>query len=100
MARFVDVVEGVEKFDLRALLAGDKLNVVHKQKIQLAVLVAQLLTGVCLYGGNNVVGEILTGDKQYVVLGVLFVHVVAYGMQKMRLAQADAAVDEKGVISL
>ena len=88
----------MEEFHLSGILAADELYVVHKQKIQLAVLIAQLLTGVGLYGVDNVVGEILAGDKQYVVFRVLHMHVVAYRMQQMRFAQSHAAIDEKRVV--
>lgn len=53
-------VKGMEKFLLRALLAGDELHVVQQQQVNHAVLVAECLYVAFLDGGDQLVGEILT----------------------------------------
>ena len=98
LVRLVQRVEGVEKFLLNALLAGQKLDVVNQQHVGLPVFLAEPGELVVLDAVNVFVGEFFGRDigdaRAFLVAG----DVLADGVQQMGLAQADAAVKEKRVV--
>ena len=59
LATFQQAVEGVEKFLLRALLAGQELHIVNQQCIQHPVAALELIDGVVLQGAHHVGHELL-----------------------------------------
>ena len=94
----VQGVEGVEELFLRGLLARDELDIVHQQKVCHAVLHAEVLGAAGADGGDQLVGELLTGDIHDDEIGVGALDLGLNGGQQMGLAKAGAAVDEQGVI--
>ena len=84
----VQRVEGVEKLLLRALLAGQELDVVDEQHIRFAVFLTELLHRRRLDGGNRLVGEHFTINVNDVEIRVIFLDLKLDGVQKMGLAQA------------
>ena len=100
MARFIDVVERMEKFNLGALLAGDKLNVVHQKEIDIAVLVAEFLRFAFLDGLDHLVGEIVTLDIGNLLFRKAFPDGVADRPEQVGLSKAGIAVNKKRIIVL
>ena len=100
---FIDLVqrvEGVEELLLRALLAGEELDVVDEQHVDVAELVAEAGHLVVADGVDHLVGELLTGDVADGGVGLTALHVVADGVHQVGLAHADAAVEEERVVGL
>ena len=94
----VQRVEGVEKLLLRALLAGQELDVVDEQHIRLAVFLTELLHRRRLDGGNRLVGEHFTIHVNDVEIRVIFLDLKLDGVQKVGLAQARRPIDEQRVV--
>ena len=94
----VQGVEGVEKLLLRRALARDELDVVHQQQVGHAVLHPEVLGAAGADGGDQLVGELLTGHVHDDEIGVGALDLGLNGGQQMGLAQTGAAVDEQGVI--
>ena len=88
--RQVQGIEGVEKLLLRSVLAGDKLDVVHKQHVRLPVFQVEVLRSAGLDGGNQLVGEFLPLDVDDVGGGVVFVDFIADGIQQVGFSKAAA----------
>ena len=92
------LVEGVEELFLRALLAGEELDVVDQQCIERAVRGLELVHRVVLQRPHHVADEALrvhVGDAR---LGIALLHQVRDGVHEMGLAQPDAAVQEQRVV--
>ena len=96
----VQRVEGVEELLLRALLAGEELDVVDQQHVDVAEPVAEAGHLVVADGVDHLVGELLTGDVADGGVRLAALHVVADGMHQVGLAHADAAVEEERVVGL
>ena len=96
----VQRVEGVEELLLGALLAGEKLNVVDEQHVDVAELVAEAGHLVVADRVDHLVGELLTADVADGGMGLATLHVVADGVHEMGLAHPDAAVEEERVVGL
>jgi hypothetical protein len=96
----VDRVEGVEELFLRALLAGDELDVIDEEEIDGAVLGAELGGAVVADRVDELVREALGGEIEQAEGRVEARDLVADGVKQVRLAEADAAVDEERVIRL
>ena len=88
----------MEEFFLRGIAAGDKLNVVQHQHIDVAEAVAKFHVLVVLDGGDQLVGEHLAGQIEHAHVRKMILNEVADGVHQVRLAQADAAVEEQRVI--
>ena len=88
----------MEKFLLRALLAGDELYVVQQQQVNHAVLVAECLYVAFLDGGDQLVGEILTLYIYNAVFRMGAAQHVCNRVHQMRFTQTRVAVDEKRVV--
>ena len=82
----VQRVEGVEKLLLRALLAGQKLNIVDQQHIGLAVPLAELLHRGGFDRGDRFVGEFFTIHIDNVEIRMVFLDLDLDGVQKVGLA--------------
>ncbi len=54
MLTFQELVEGVEEFFLRALFAGEELNVVDEKRVQRAIRGLELVDRVVLQGSHHV----------------------------------------------
>ena len=98
LARLVEVVERVEELFLRALLARDELDVVDQEQVDRAIARAELRRAVEANRVDELVGEALRREiddgQAREELGGL----VADGVQQVRLAEPDAAVDEQRVV--
>ncbi len=91
-------VERVEELFLRALLAGEELDVVDQQRIERAVRGLEFVDGVVLQRPHHVADEALrvhVGDAR---LRIALLHQVRDGVHQVGLAQTDAAVDEQRVV--
>jgi hypothetical protein len=100
MAGFVEVVERVEELLLRALLAGDELDVIDQEEIDGAVLGAELGGAVVADRVDELVREALGGEIEQAEGRVEASDLVADRVEQVGLAQADTAVDEERVVGL
>ena len=82
----VQRVEGVEKLLLRALLAGQKLNIIDQQHIGLAIPLAELLHRGGFDRGDRLVGEFFTIHIDNVEIRMVFLDLYLDGIQKVGLA--------------
>ena len=96
----VQGVEGVKKLLLRAFLAPKKLDIVNHQDIRVAILLAEFHQCAVLDGIDELVGKLLAGKVNHARGFLVVDHVVADGLQQVRLAQAASAVNEKGIVDL
>ena len=94
----VQRVEGVEKLLLRALLAGQELDVVDQKHVRLAVALAELLHRCRLDGGDRLVREFFTIHVDNVEIRVVLLDLNFDGVQQVRLAQTRRPVDEQRVV--
>ena len=100
LVRVAQRVERVEELLLRALLAGEELDVVHEQHVDGAIAVPERERLAVLDGPDHLVREPLGGDVEHARLGLQALHLVAHGVQDVRLAEARVAVDEERVVDL
>ena len=84
----VQRVEGVEELFLRALLAGEELDVVDEQHVDVAELVAEAGHLVVADRVDHLVGELFAGDVADGGMGLAALHVVADGVHEVGLAHA------------
>ena len=93
-------VEGVEKFFLRTFFAAEELDVVDQKQIGLAITFPEFDQVVVLDRVDELVDEQLAREIHH--FGVLLFRpdVLADRLHQMRLAQSDAAVNEKRVVGL
>ena len=98
MSCLVDVVEGVEELLLGRLLAGDELDIVDEEKVDVAVFHAELLAGAVLYGFKELVCELVALYVSYLGRGRPLAYRLADGKQQVGLAEAGVAVDKQGVV--
>ncbi len=72
-ARFVQCVERVEELFLRRFFAGEKLDVVDQQNVDLAIAIAKLRRPVVLQRDDELVGELLAGEVDDVGVGIIII---------------------------
>ncbi len=94
----VQRVEGVEELLLRALLLRDELDVVDEQHIHGAEAIAEAGHAVVAQRGDHLVGELFRGDVADARHGLAALHFVADGVHQVRLAHADAAIEEERIV--
>ena len=99
-AGLVEVVEGVEKFLLHADLAGNELDIVHEQQVDVAVFVAEFLLRVVLDGLDHLICEVVAFDVGDHGVRFRLVDALPDREQQMRFAEPGVAVNEEGVIDL
>ena len=95
---FVEGVEGVEKFLLGGVLAGDELDVVHQKQVGVAVFVAEFEVFTAADGLDKLVGELLAPDVDDVVFRVLLLDAVGDGVEQVGFAQAALTVEKQGIV--
>ena len=100
LAVLMQRLKGVEELLLCALLAADKLDIVHQQHICRPVLVVELVGGVVADRLDDLIGELLPFDVDAVVIRVVFLDLVHDGQHQMGFAQPGPAVDEQRVVRL
>ena len=98
LLRVVERVEGVEELVLRAFLAGDELDVVDEQHVDRAIALAELEDAVVADGVDHLVHEPLGRDVGEPQRRRVLHDVLPDGVHQVRLAEADAAVDEERVV--
>ncbi len=96
----VEGVEGVEELLLGALFAGEELDVVDEQDVDVAELVAEAGHLVVADGVDHLVGELFAGDVGDGGVGLAAFHVMSDGVHEVGFAHADAAIEEQGVVCL
>ena len=96
---FEQRVEGVEELFLRTLLAGEELDVVDQQRVERAIRVLEFADGVVLQRAHHVADESLRMHVRDARILVARADLIADGVHEVRLAEADAAVDEERVVS-
>ena len=88
----------VEEFLLRAVFAGEELHIVDQQQVQRVVLGLQLIEGLALVVFDHVGDELLGVQVQHAGVRPVLQQRIADGVDQMRLAKANAAVDEQRVV--
>jgi hypothetical protein len=91
-------LEGVEELLLRAFLAGEELDVVDQQQVEVVVLRLQLVEGLALVILDDVGDELLGVQVQHAGVGLVAQQLVADRVHQVGLAEAHAAVDEQRVV--
>ena len=91
-------IEGVEELLLGTFTAGDKLDIVHHQHVHLPDLFPEFVGLLHLDGADQLIGEVLTGHVQDLLLGIRLVDEVADGLHQVGFAQSHTAVDKQRVI--
>src|SRR6185437_4951000 len=92
------LVEGMEELFLRALLAGEELDVIDEQRIQRAVRGLELVHGVVLQRTHHVSHEALRVHVSDTRLAVTLFDEVSDSVHEVRLAETYAAVEEQRVV--
>ena len=95
----VQGVERVEELFLRLLATGKELDVVDEQNVGFAVAPAEDRHLLFAHTQDELVHELLAGHVADGRVRVEPVHLVPDRVQQVRLPQAGAAVDEKGVVT-
>ena len=93
-------LEGIEEFFLRLVLAGKELHVVDQQQVERVVARLEFVEGLALVGLDHVRHELFGVGVEHAGVGLELQQLVAHGLQQVRLAQTDAAVDEQRVVQL
>ena len=92
-------VEGVEELLLRALLAGEELDVVDEQHVRAAVAAAEFLDVAAADRVDELVGELLAGQIDHPRARLAAEQLVADGLHEVGLAETRAAVDEERIVT-
>ena len=98
LLRVVQRVERVEELGLRALFAGEELNVVDQQHVDGAIALAEIEDAIVADGVDHLVHESLGRDVGQFQIAIVLKHVVPDRVHQVRLAQPDTAVDEQRVV--
>ena len=88
----------MEKFLLRTLLAGDKLNIVNQKQVSHAVLAAEGLHIAFLNRGDQFVGEILAFYINNAEIRVRTANHIADCIQKVGFAQTGLTINKERVV--
>ena len=80
LSGLVKGIEGVEKFGLGRILAGDKLNVVHKKHIGVAEFLAEIRCAARMDGVDYLVCKGLALGIDYVKSGIVLGNIVFNGV--------------------
>src|SRR5690348_14311642 len=88
----------MEEFLLCALFASNELDIVDQQHVDAPIFSAKLLVSAGADGVDELVCELLGGDVEDPQAAGN--DLLADGVQQMRLAQSDAAIEEERVIGL
>ena len=99
LVRPVERVERVEELLLESFLALHELDVVDEQHVDVAVAALEVGDRVGTDAVDVLVQERLGAHVAHDVVLVVVVHVVADGVQQVRLAETRRAVDEQRVVA-
>src|SRR5262249_26700442 len=95
---FVEVVEGMEELLLRPLLAGNELDVVDEEEVDVSIFGAKLRRSIVADGVDELVGEALRREVEQAKRGIEAGDLMTDGMKEVGLAKSDAAVDEERIV--
>ena len=98
LLRVVQRVERVEELLLGRVLAGDELDVVHQEHVELAVAPLELVHPLEAQGVDEIVQEALGREVQHARVGVAAQDLLRDRVHQVRLSEADAAVQEERVV--
>src|ERR1700722_8145226 len=90
----------MEKFFLRALFAGQELNIVDEQNVGLTITLPETDQLVALDGVDKLVRKPLAREVHHFLGLGAFNRLLADRLHQMRLSQADAAVNKKRVVAV
>ena len=79
----VERVEGVEKFFLRAVAAGEEVDVVDHEHVDLAIPVTELVHVAVLDGGDELVDEAVAGEVEDAQVGLALQQLLADGLEEV-----------------
>ena len=82
-----EVIECIEDLHLRRILGAEELHVVDQEEVQISILGTKFRHGVILDGIDQLIGEGFARDEEDGKLRLVFVDVVADGVEQMRLAK-------------
>jgi hypothetical protein len=88
----------VEKFFLDAGLILEEMYVVYEQNVGPSILVFEFVGGPVVNGLNELIRKVFCSNADYFHGWISFCYGVAYGMHEVSLTQANAAIDEKGIV--
>ena len=88
----------MEKFLLCGILARDKLDVVHQQNIGFAVFLMEFAGGAPADGFDQLIGEIVPFDVQGGHFRMIFLDIIADGVQQVGFSQTGIPIDKQRVI--
>src|SRR4029077_1163911 len=91
--------ERVEKFFLRPLLSTEELNIVDQEQVGLAITFSEFDQIVVLNRVDELVDEKLARKIHHLHAFLFDHHVLADRLHEVRLAEAHAAINKKGVVS-
>lgn len=94
----VNVVEGVEKLLLRGLLAGDELDIVNEEEVNVAVFHAKFLARALFDGLQQLICELIALYVGNFRAGIVLADILADGQQQMRFSKAGVAVDKQRIV--
>src|ERR1700722_1819632 len=92
------LVEGVEKLFLRALLAGEELNVVDEQCVERAVRGLELVDRVVLQGSHHVTDKAFRMHVGNTCFVIALLDEMRDRVHQMRLTEPYTAVEEQRVV--
>jgi hypothetical protein len=91
-------IEGMEELLLRAVLAGEELDVVDQQRVDLLEVPLERIHGLVLQGLHHRAEELLGAQVQHPRSRIGREHRVAGGEHQVRLAQARAAIQKQRIM--
>src|SRR5688572_18316252 len=91
-------VEGVEELLLRALLAGEELDIVDQQDVRLAVTLAEFHQTAGLDRVDEVIRDPLAGNTEPLPPALLRENAMPDRMHEMPLPQTPPTIHEEGIV--
>src|SRR6185436_13301016 len=95
---FVERVEGMKKLFLGTFLAGQDLNIVYQQGIDIADPLAEGRHAVVAHRKDHLVDQVLGGNIADAELRIAAPHLVADRLGQMSLPESHATIEKQRVI--
>ena len=80
LVALIEIVEGMEEFLLRGVLAGDELDIVDEKQVRAAVFEAEFVVFAFAQSVDELVGELVALDIDDVVVAVALMDLVRDGI--------------------
>ena len=87
----------MEEHILGLLLIGKELDVINNQNVNQLIEMDEIVHLIVLQRVNELVGKLLTGNKQYRFVLVLLLHHISDSLSEVRLTQSYPSVNHQGV---